>query len=136
MSHHFHTTKRAEFSETDMAGIVHFSNYFRYMEVAEHEFFRSLGLSIVMPFEGMTVTWPRVCCSFEYKKPIKFEQEVDIYIQIEHIGSKSLKYKASIEYKGQQLAIGHSTIVCCSFSKEHGLQSIEIPTYFRERFPQ
>ena len=39
MANHFHFSKRVEFSETDMAGIVHFSNFFRYMEMAEHAYF-------------------------------------------------------------------------------------------------
>ena len=30
----FRTTRMVEFSETDMAGIVHFANFFRYMEAA------------------------------------------------------------------------------------------------------
>ncbi|WP_372366807.1 acyl-CoA thioesterase [Candidatus Uabimicrobium sp. HlEnr_7] len=136
MNHHFHTTKRVEFSDTDMVGIVHFSNYFRYMEVAEHEFFRSLDLSVMMPDGENIISWPRVSCSFEYKKPIKFEDTIDIYIDIQHIGTKSLKYKASIEKNGQQMAIGYSTIVCCSYSQQTGLQSIEIPQRFRECFPK
>ena len=36
MTFEFHTTRRIQFAETDMAGIVHFSNFFRYMEEAEH----------------------------------------------------------------------------------------------------
>ena len=36
----FRVTRRVEFHETDMAGIVHFSNFFRYMEFAEVEFLR------------------------------------------------------------------------------------------------
>ena len=39
----FEVTRRVEFYETDAAGIVHFSNFFRYMETAEHAFLRSLG---------------------------------------------------------------------------------------------
>ena len=39
--------RTVEFSETDMAGIVHYSNFFRYMESAEHAFFRALGFSVV-----------------------------------------------------------------------------------------
>ena len=46
MPHEFKTTRRIEFAETDLAGIVHFSNFFRMMEAAEHAFFRSLGFSI------------------------------------------------------------------------------------------
>src|SRR5213078_989612 len=42
----FRTTRRVEFADTDMAGIVHFANFFRYMESAEHEFLRSHGLSV------------------------------------------------------------------------------------------
>lgn len=133
MNHRFHTTKRAEFSDTDMAGIVHFSNYFRYMEIAEHDFFRSLGLSVVMTHEDRKISWPRVKCSFEYKKPIKFEQIIDIYIDIEHIGKKSLQYVAHLKYQDELMAVGRATIVCCSCEKD-GLKSIEIPQHFRECF--
>ena len=37
---HFQTTRRIEFGDTDMAGIVHFANFFRFMEAAECEFLR------------------------------------------------------------------------------------------------
>ena len=46
MPYEFKMTRLVEFAETDMAGIMHFANYFRYMEVVEHAFFRSLGLSV------------------------------------------------------------------------------------------
>ena len=46
MAYEYKMTRRIEFAETDMAGIVHFSNFFRMMEATEHAFFRSLGLSI------------------------------------------------------------------------------------------
>ena len=46
MAHSFSMTRSVTFAETDMAGILHFSNYFRYMEEAEHAFFRSLGFRV------------------------------------------------------------------------------------------
>ena len=36
MAYEFRLVRQVEFSETDMAGIVHYSNFFRYMEAAEH----------------------------------------------------------------------------------------------------
>ena len=45
MAHRFVMRDIVQFSETDMAGIVHFSNFFRFMERTEHAFFRSLGLA-------------------------------------------------------------------------------------------
>jgi tetratricopeptide (TPR) repeat protein len=34
----FTTTRRVEFGDTDMAGIMHFANFFRFMEAAETSF--------------------------------------------------------------------------------------------------
>ena len=34
MAYEFKVQRRVEFSETDMAGIVHYANFFRYMETA------------------------------------------------------------------------------------------------------
>ena len=48
MPYEFKATRRVEFSDTDMAGIVHFSKFFQYMETVEHGFFRALGFSVVM----------------------------------------------------------------------------------------
>ena len=52
MAYEFKATRQVEFSETDMAGIMHFSNFFRFMETAEHGFYRSLG---AVPMDEWTV---------------------------------------------------------------------------------
>ena len=48
----YRVKRRVEFHETDSAGIVHFSNFFRYMEAAEVEFLNSLGLSVAISGEA------------------------------------------------------------------------------------
>ena len=78
MPSEFSVTRKVEFAETDMAGIMHFSNFFRYMEVAEHAFFRSLGFSIVTEKSGHDVGWPRVHASCDYMRPLRFEDDVEI----------------------------------------------------------
>ena len=47
MKNAFVTRRRVEFMDTDMAGIVHFATFFRYMETAEHELLRKLGIPVV-----------------------------------------------------------------------------------------
>jgi len=54
--------RRVQFYETDAAGIVHFSWFFRYMEEAEHALWREAGLSIAPVVAD--VGWPRVAASF------------------------------------------------------------------------
>ncbi len=52
MANVFHSRRRVEFVDTDMAGIVHFSNFFRWMESAEVDFLHARGLSVKVPWEG------------------------------------------------------------------------------------
>jgi len=92
MSYEFKLVRRVEFADTDMVGIVHYSNFFRYMEAAEHGFFRSLGLSVVTRQVDPPVGWPRVHAECDYKQPLQFEDEVEIQMLVSEKKSKSLSY--------------------------------------------
>jgi YbgC/YbaW family acyl-CoA thioester hydrolase len=76
MAYEFKITRRVEFSETDMAGIMHYSNYFRFMETAEHQFYRSLGFSVVLAQHNPPLGFPRVHAECDYKRPLRFEDTV------------------------------------------------------------
>ena len=62
--------RRVRFYETDGARIVHFSWFFRYMEEAEYELWRSAGLSNVPRAD---IAFPRVAASFDFRRPLRFE---------------------------------------------------------------
>ena len=95
----FQTTHRVAFHETDMAGIVHFSNYFRFMEAAEVEFLRSRGLSVAMPWREEPIGFPRVSASCDYLSPAFFEDVLDIQVTLERMGQKSVAYAFEISRK-------------------------------------
>src|SRR3954451_8539119 len=95
----FRLTRRVEFADTDMAGIVHFSNFFRFMEAAEHAYLRACGLSGFCEWEGQTITFPRVHASCDFVKPIRFQEEVTIAVTVERIGRTSAQY-AFVFFKG------------------------------------
>ena len=128
-----HTIKRrVQFFETDMAGVVHFSNYFRMMEEVEHAFFRSLGLSVVMSHEALEIGWPRVAAACEYFGPLRFEDEVELRIRVMKVGEKSFAYEVDYLLAGRRVALGKTTSVCCSL--EGGkMRSIPIPPEIREK---
>jgi len=134
----YSTTRRVEFAETDMAGIMHFSNFYRWMETVEHEFFRSLGLSIHMRIDDQDVGWPRLETSCKFKRPLKFEEEATVRLSIEEISAKTITYSFKIEKEenGQQLHIarGKMTTVCVTFESGTGkLKAIPIPKIIREK---
>jgi YbgC/YbaW family acyl-CoA thioester hydrolase len=123
---------RVQFSETDMAGVVHFSNFFRWMEEVEHAFFRSLGLSVTMTSDAVEIGWPRISTSCEYLGPARFEDDVTLLMRITRIGEKSLNYDVDFLVSGQPIARGKMTSVCCSLSAG-GFQSIAIPPAIRQK---
>jgi len=126
----FTTTHHVQFSETDMAGVVHFSNYFRWMEEVEHAFFRSLELSIVMTSEAVELGWPRVAASCEYIGPARFEDDITLELRVQRVGDKSLTYEVEFLNKGQRIALGKLTSVCCALG-EGGFRAIAIPAEIR-----
>jgi YbgC/YbaW family acyl-CoA thioester hydrolase len=118
----FKLNKTVEFAETDMAGIMHFSNFFRYMEIAEHAFYRSLGWS-VHPHESVRdVVWPRVNAQCDFKQPLYFEDEVEIHLLVQEKREKSIRYQFHINKIVNDdrinAAVGRLTIVCSKYDRE------------------
>jgi YbgC/YbaW family acyl-CoA thioester hydrolase len=116
MACEFKLRRLVEFSETDMVGIVHYANFFRYMEAAEHGFFRSLGLSIVTRQVDPPLGWPRVHAECDYKSPLRFEDEVEIHMLVSEKKPKSLSYVFRFVKMNAsppvEVARGSLTVVC------------------------
>jgi YbgC/YbaW family acyl-CoA thioester hydrolase len=103
--------RRVNFYEVDEARIVHFSNFFRYMEEAEFALWRSAGVNLE---PGSEYAFPRVAASFAYHAPLRFADEIDVRLQISHIGTSSLRYACRITRGDTPIATGEMTLVCVS----------------------
>lgn len=131
MSSQYAYRRRVQFSETDMAGIVHFSNYYRYMEEAEHAWLRSLGLSIMFTqADGTVIGWPRVRSSCTYEAPARYDDELEIRLSVSRKGVKSLTLEFEFWRDATRLARGMLKTVCCICNPGQELQSIPIPPEF------
>ena len=132
MPHEFSITHRVQFFETDMAGVVHFANYFRWMEIVEHAFFRSLGLSVMMTHEAAEIGWPRVATSCEYFGPARFEDEITLKLLVTKVGGKSLTYEVDFLKGDMLLAKGKLTSVCVAVT-DGSFKAISIPDALRKK---
>jgi acyl-CoA thioester hydrolase len=132
MPAHHSIKRRIQFHDTDMAGVVHFANYFRMMEEVEHAFFRSLGLSIVMTHEALEIGWPRVAAACEYFGPLRFEDEVELIMRVTKVGERSFNYEVEFQWEGRKVALGKMTSVCCEML-DSGMRSIPIPPGIRKK---
>jgi len=128
----FSIVHRVQFSETDLAGIMHFSNFFKMMEEVEHAFFRSVGLSVSMQHDDIHIGWPRVSTSCEFFGPVKFEDEIELKMSVTRVGDKSFSYEVEFFVRGSRVALGKTTSVCCAVD-DGQMKSIAIPDAIREK---
>ncbi|MEQ8849696.1 thioesterase family protein [Botrimarina sp.] len=108
-----------QFADTDMAGIVHFSVFFRYMEEAEHALRRHIGMSIHDRFDPADdrsrIAFPRVSARCDYHSPARCEDELRIEVTVQKLGKSSVTYGFHIFRDEAELAVGEMTSVCCCF---------------------
>lgn len=131
--HCFQTQRRVEFRDTDAAGIVHFSAFFVYMEQAEHELLRSLGLSVASRDEEGEIGWPRISATCDFRNPARFEDVLAVEITIERLGRKSVTYRFRFTRADVEIALGSMTSVCCRIRPGQAPQAIEIPSWMAHK---
>lgn len=137
MAYEFKVQRQVEFSETDMAGIVHYANFFRYMETAEHAFYRSLGFSVVLDQFEPPLGFPRVHAECDYLKPLRFEDVVEVHLLVREKKAKSLSYLFRFRNLSADPAIevarGILTVVCVAHRRDGKMSAVPIPKELAER---
>ena len=119
--------RRIHFHEVDSAGIVHFSWFYRYMEEAESALWRAAGLRIAPSKE---LAYPRVAAAFEFKRPLRFEDEADVVIQVAGIGTTSIRYRCVITLNDEIAALGSMTVVCAQ-GPPGAVRPVAVPGFIR-----
>jgi len=123
--------RRVRFYETDGARIVHFSWFFRYMEEAEYELWRRAGLSNAPTAD---FAFPRVAASFDFRRPLRFEDEFEARIQIAEIRNKTIWYSCQLALNGEVAATGSMTVACVSAVAGQPMRAVPIPAAIVDRF--
>jgi acyl-CoA thioester hydrolase len=133
MPSEFTLTRQVEFHETDMAGIMHFANFFRWMEVCETAFYRSLGLPLISFVPGQVVGWPRVKVSCDYRAPLRFNDTVEVKLLVRKLTTRSVTYVFQFRKAGTLVATGEVTAVCVTAGAEGAMAAQPIPADVRAK---
>ncbi len=133
--HELTIQRKVEFSDTDMAGIVHFSRLIVFMENAEHAFIEALGASVHMDHDGVHLGWPRVAVEAQFKSPARFNDIVDIHLRVLRKGSKALTYGFTICVGDRLVGTGTMTSVCCAM-EESGPRAVQIPAFLADQIQE
>lgn len=124
--------RRVEFYETDMAGIVHFSNFFRYMEACEHDFLRKLDHELHGLIDGLETGWPRVNASCDYRAPARFGDLLTVRLFIEEIRPRSVRYLFHVVRDLTLIAEGRLAAAHVAITPE-GIKAVALPDALRKK---
>ncbi len=138
MAYEFKMTGRVQFVDTDLAGIVHFTNFFRYMELAEHAFYRFLGFSIHSPESPRALGLPRVSVACKYRAPLYFEDRFETQLLVRDVREKTIRYafyfRRLLSESSPIVASADLTIACVAIEDGHvKMKGIGIPRDLRDQ---
>jgi YbgC/YbaW family acyl-CoA thioester hydrolase len=118
-------------ADTDAAQVVHYSNFFRFFERAEEEFYRSLGFTFT-DTARRGLWFPRVEAFCQYKKPARFNDLLEIELTVEDLKEKSVKYSFNVTNKETSVQFATGYIVLVVADKQTG-KATQIPADIVEK---
>lgn len=121
----FRYARRVQFHETDLAGVVHFSWFFRYMEEAEHALWRAAGLSVDRA--GGLSGWPRVSATFDFRSPLHFEDAFDVFVSLRTSTTRTIVYDHVVMLGDTAIGGGSMTAVYATREPGGGMKAAVVP---------
>src|SRR5271156_3263784 len=93
-------TRRVSWTDCDPAGLILFGAVFDWFVDAEVEFLRERGI------EWVYGAIPRVAVDATYRRPLRFDDPVDIDVAIAKVGRSSVTYRFTVTADGEEAVVG------------------------------
>ena len=106
----FFYERKAFYYETDQMGIVHHSNYIRWMEEARIAYMAFIGLPYAA-VEAKQILIPVLSAQCEYKNYVRFDETVEIYPKVTYFNGIRMTIEYEMFRKGTKTlcAVGRTT---------------------------
>jgi acyl-CoA thioester hydrolase len=116
---------RVYYEDTDSGGVVYYANYLKFMERARTELLRSIGYEQDLLQQELGILFAVHSANIQYKKPARFNDELNVVTSIGSLGKASIHFKQSIylqvshheEASGGLLADAEIKIACLNAKK-------------------
>jgi YbgC/YbaW family acyl-CoA thioester hydrolase len=114
----FKRSFRVHWADTDTAGVMHFSNFFRYFEACEEEFYRSLSLPLTEIRDRFGVLLPRVEAHCQYKAACRFDELIDVTLKVREVQEKTIIYDFQIMRQSDGKLAAEGFVKCIAVNSE------------------
>ncbi len=98
--------------DTDATGFVYHANYLKYLERARAMLLYHKGISHAQLIQQKNLMFIVKSCEIEYKRPAYFEDELNVYTDIEEVVGARVKLKQSIVRGAELLVKANITLAC------------------------
>lgn len=95
---------RVYYEDTDSGGVVYYANYLKFMERARTEFLRSIGYEQDQLQQELGIIFAVHSANIQYKKPARFNDELNVITSITSLGKASIHFKQSVFLKSSHHA--------------------------------
>ena len=120
---------RVRFGETDLQGVVFNANYLLYVDTAQMDYLRTIGVSYQdMLDRGYDIVI--VDASLQFLAPAHFDEILEIYARISHIGNSSIKMDYEIYEAASERFVARAQTAYVIIGKE-AQTSVRVPPYIR-----
>lgn len=93
------TKFQIQWGDTDRAGIVYYPNYYKWFDMAGHNFFRSVNLSPKYLEEEKEIIIPLLEAKCTFENPLYYDDDVTVRTNVEKITSKTIHLRHEV-YRG------------------------------------
>lgn len=114
----------AKYYETDQMGIIHHSNYIRWMEEARIDFLNQIGISY-RKLEEMGIISPVLDVKCKYERMVKFGDIVDITIKVEKYTGVKLILSYEMVNRADGMVCTRAESTHCFLNKENKIISLK-----------
>lgn len=105
---------RVYYEDTDLAGIVYYANYLRFIERARTEWVRDLGVDqgALKRDQGIVFAVRRV--EADYLKPARFDDLLTVTTRLLELGGARIELEQEVLRAGERLFAARVVLVCLS----------------------
>ena len=127
-SYNFTYSLRVRYSEVDYQGIVFNAHYLTYFDCAITEYYRAIKYNYSEEVKKYKKDFHVVKTIIEYKKPILFDQIINIKVRVSKIGNTSLTYDISLYSEEDKDLLAEGSLIQV-YTDQITVKSVELPIH-------
>lgn len=122
---------RVNWGDTDKAGIVYYPNFFKWFDIAGHQFFRDCGLPPAVLEEKYNVIVPLIDAQCTFKNPVLYDDIIAVHTEVEKLTNRTIKLRHVISRDETIMGEGYE-IRGWVKQLEDGIKVVPIPDDIRK----